>query len=46
MVMLIITDSLSMELPEATQLTSMGASLFIAGELRKKKERKTKRQAS
>lgn len=40
--MLIITDSLSMELPEATQLTSMGASLFIAGELRKKKKKKKK----
>lgn len=40
MVMLIITDSLSTELPEATQLTSMGASLFIAGELRKKKKKK------
>lgn len=43
-VMLIITDRLSMESPEATQLTSTDASLFIAGELRK--EKKTKRQAS
>lgn len=38
MMMLIITDSLSMELPEATQLTSTEASLFIAGVLRKKKK--------
>lgn len=35
MVTLIITDRLPMELPEATQLTSTDASLFIAGELRK-----------
>lgn len=34
-VMLIITDRKPMESPEATQLTSTDASLFIAGELRK-----------
>lgn len=44
MVMLIIPDRSPVELPEATQLTSTDAVLFIAGKLRK--ESKAERQTS